>query len=318
MGECVLDNIGWMFEICDLNSCYGLDNIRGKLDKVIKIFIVLMGECMILDYNQYIKESGEEGIVNFTKVKNTLENLQIKSGYCPFCKKKIKNQVYYKWNNKIRWCSAVEYEIVIQCPDCGWWEHSYTFQSDDIDEGIRATTLELTQAVLKKYELDSKSVPIEILNQYIVQHPDKIYGINDKKMEELVASVFKDFVDCDITVVGKSHDGGKDLLLLDGEKQTFIQVKRRTQAQKVEPVSSIRELIGASILGDANACVFVTTADHFSKPAQDAAKKVVEKKILSSFELIDYNRFVNMLNLQRKDYPNKWEEILRIKDEGIY
>ena len=78
----------------------------------IKFFIVLMGECMILDYNQYIKESGEEGIVNFTKVKNTLDNLQIKSGYCPFCKKKIKNQVYYKWNNKIRWCSAVEYEIV--------------------------------------------------------------------------------------------------------------------------------------------------------------------------------------------------------------
>lgn len=41
-------------------------------------------------------------------------------------------------------------------------------------------------------------------------------------MEELVARVFKDFVDCDITVVRKSHDGGKDLILLDGEKQTFI------------------------------------------------------------------------------------------------
>lgn len=90
MGECVLDNIVWMFEVCVLNSCYGLDNIRGKLDKVIKIFIVLMGECMILDYNQYIKESGKEGIVNFTKVKNALENLQIKSGYCPFGKKRLK------------------------------------------------------------------------------------------------------------------------------------------------------------------------------------------------------------------------------------
>lgn len=54
---------------------------------------------------------------------------------------------------------------------------------------------------------------------------------------------------------------GKDLILLDGEKQTFIQVKRRTQAQKVEPVSSIRDLIGASVIGDADACVFVTTAE---------------------------------------------------------
>ena len=268
---------------------------------------------MILDYSQYVKEEGTNGIINYNWVENTLDKLKAKRGYCPFCKKKIVNKVYQKSNNKIDWCSAIEYETVIQCPDCGWWEHSYVFESDDIGDGLRATTLELTQAILKKYELDSKKIPIEVLNNYITQYPDKIYGINDKKMEELVASVFRDFVDCDVHVVGKSHDGGKDLVLLDGDKQTFIQVKRRTQAQKVEPVSSIRELIGATILGEADACVFVTTANHFSKPAQDAAKKVVEKKILSSFELVDYDRFVNMLKLQRKDYPTKWEELLKIK-----
>lgn len=142
-------------------------------------------------------------------------------------------------NNEISWCRAVEYEYVIQCPQCGWWEHSYIFSSDEIDEGIRATSIEVTQAILRTYEEDSKSVPITILNRYIAQNPEKIYGINDKKMEELVASVFKDFIDCDVTVVGKSHDGGKDLILLTGDKQIFIQVKRRTQASKVEPVSSI-------------------------------------------------------------------------------
>ena len=86
-------------------------------------------------------------------------------------------------------------------------------------------------------------------------------------------------MDCEIKLVGKSHDGGKDLILLNGENQTFVQVKRRTQANKVEGVSCIRDLIGASIIGEAKACVFVTTANHFSKPAQDAAKKVVEKNI---------------------------------------
>ena len=91
-------------------------------------------------------------------------------------------------------------------------------------------------------------------------------------------------------------------------------MKRRTQANKVEGVSCIRDLIGASIIGDAKACVFVTTANHFSKPAQDAAKKVVEKNILDSFELIDYQRFVDMLNLQRESYPKEWKGLLRIKD----
>ena len=134
-------------------------------------------------------------------------------------------------------------------------------------------------------------------------------------MEELVADVFKDFVDCEIRLVGKSHDGGKDLILLDGDKQTFVQVKRRTRNEKTEPVSSIRDLIGASVIGDANACVFVTTADHFSIHAKNAAQKVVEKKILDSFELIDYHRFVDILKLQKKSYPKEWEVLLRLKDK---
>lgn len=269
---------------------------------------------MILDYSQYIKYTGEDGIVNFKDVNNTLDKLKEIRGICPFCKEKIENRIYYKQNNKITWCSAIEYESVVQCTRCGWWEHSYSFSSDDIDEGLRASSTELTQAILRTYPIASENVPVDVLNRYIAQNPERIYGINDKKMEELVASVFKDFIDCEIKLVGKSHDGGKDLILLNGEEQIFVQVKRRMQADKVESVSCIRDLIGASILEDAKACIFVTTADHFSKYAQDAAKKVVEKKILESFDLIDYKRFVAMLKLQREKYPKEWEELLRVKE----
>lgn len=275
---------------------------KGKVDKF-----------MILDYSQFVQSRGEEGIVNFRQVNNTLDELAKKMSFCPFCKKQIENQVYYKSNRDIKWCRAIEYEQVIQCPQCGWWEHKYIFSSDDIDEGLRASSVELTQAILRTYEDDSKAIPINILNKYIARNPEKIYGINDKKMEELVASVFKDIMDCKVILVGKSHDGGKDLILLDGDKQTFVQVKRRTQADKVEAVSSIRELIGTSIIGDANACIIVTTADHFSKDAQSAAQEVVKKKVFSSFELIDYHRFVDMLNLQKDYYPNEWEQLLRVK-----
>lgn len=59
---------------------------------------------MILDYSQYITEKGDEGIVNYKWVENTLDRLQPKKGVCPFCKKKITNEVYYKMNNKISWC----------------------------------------------------------------------------------------------------------------------------------------------------------------------------------------------------------------------
>lgn len=61
----------------------------------------------------------------------------------------------------------------MQCTRCGWWEHSYTFSSDDIDEGLRATSTELTQAILRSYDIASKNVPIEVLNRYIAQNPEK-------------------------------------------------------------------------------------------------------------------------------------------------
>jgi hypothetical protein len=272
---------------------------------------------MILDYSQFIEHKGEEGIVNFNFVNNTMDKLQKIKGYCPFCKSIITNKIYNKTNSNIYWCSATEYEEVVQCPQCGWWEHSYTFSSDDVEQGLRANSIELTQAILRTYCDDSKDIPIEVLNKYITQNPEKIYNINDNKMEELVSSVFKDFdkyKNFDVKLVGKSHDGGKDLILLNGDKQTFVQVKRRMQANKVESVSSIRDLIGASILGDATACIFVTTADHFSKSAQNAAHKIVDKKILDSFELIDYHKFTSMLKLQASDYPRQWEKLLRIKN----
>lgn len=72
---------------------------------------------MILDYSQYNKYKGEDGIVNFEYVNNTLDKLKEIKGICPFCKEKIENRIYYKQNNKITWCSAVEYETVCNVQD---------------------------------------------------------------------------------------------------------------------------------------------------------------------------------------------------------
>lgn len=268
---------------------------------------------MILDYSNYIHLTGEKGIVNYHSVENTIDELYKEKGICPFCNKKIENKVYHAFNDKIEWCSAYEEEDVIQCEYCGWWEHSYIFRSDDITDGLRATSLRIDRGILREYDIASKEIPINILNNYIKKNPDKIFGINDKKMEELTKSVFRDFYDGEIKIVGKSHDGGKDLILINGKDKTFIQVKRRTQQDKVEPVSSIRDLLGASILEGAKSCIFVTTADHFSLPAKKAAEKAEKKRIVNQFELIDYHRFVDMLQLQKNTVPDVWKNVLNIR-----
>lgn len=40
-------------------------------------------------------------------------------------------------------------------------------------------------------------------------------------MEELVASIFRDHYDCEVQVVGKSNDGGVDLILINFDFNKF-------------------------------------------------------------------------------------------------
>lgn len=270
---------------------------------------------MILDYSEYIKRAGSHGVVNF-KSSDYNVDLFNEDSICPFCKRKIGRIVYQKQKSDTpEWLFGTfnQMEYVVQCPDCGWWEYRYKNQSDAILDRIRASDLKIVTSVLKKYEDSSKTVPIQMLNKYIFDHPDKIYGISDKKMEELVQSVFSNYYKCHVELVGKSHDGGKDLILVDSNTPSFVQVKRRMSPTKVEAVLGIRELLGATILSDnAKSCIFVTTADHFSKPAQTAAQKAVEKHLVEKFELIDCKSFLNMMTLTRDLVVDIWKSLLTL------
>ena len=133
-------------------------------------------------------------------------------------------------------------------------------------------------------------------------------------MERLVQSVFRDFFLCDVKLVGKSHDGGKDLIMIDSGVKTFVQVKRRMVKNKVESVEEIRDLLGAAYSEDVRSCVFVSTADHYSPEAQKLANKMVEVRKFDRFDLIDCKQFIEMLKLTRKDYPEVWQTLLRISD----
>ena len=92
--------------------------------------------------------------------------------------------------------------------------------------------------------------------------------------------MFSDFYpSCKVIEFGKTRDGGKDGLLIDGNGKHFlIQVKRRTKKNHTEGVDAIRSLIGvAAITDNVDGCIFVSTADHYSSYAEEAAQKAVDK-----------------------------------------
>lgn len=274
---------------------------------------------MILDYSSYIKTKGSSGIVNYETVDNKIELFKHDS-ICPFCKKKIEDVVYSKNQTQYPdwlWGSFSEYETVIQCQICGWWEYIYKNSSDAILDGIRASDIEIYSSILEEYEDYSENVPVISLRDYIEKNPDKIYGISAHKMEELVRSVFKVYNhNCEVISFGKTRDGGKDgLIIFENNDRYLLQVKRRINPSATEGVDAIRSLIGVSAIEDETpkGCIFVSTADHFSSEAIKTAKKAVEKRVVDSFDLYNCKEFLELMELTKPSMPTVWELFLKIK-----
>ena len=111
--------------------------------------------------------------------------------------------------------------------------------------------------------------------------------------------------------VGKPDDGGVDILFIDStHEQWLIQVKRRERADSAEGINTIRNLVGAMVLEGAMRGIVVSTADHFTLRAQQAAKRL-EKRGLH-IELIDKGVLNRMLEPVLPDRP--WLEIVKADD----
>ena len=271
---------------------------------------------MILDYSEFETESSSSGIVNFVHLDNR-KAFFAHDHICPFCKTTTSKAYAKQKKDYPEWLfgSFDEFESVYQCPNCGWWEYHYSNQSDAIIDGIRASDNQYSSAIIKKYNVDSISVPIAALRSYIEKHPDAIYKIDAYKMEELVRSVFSDiYPSCTVMAFGKTRDGGKDGLLIDDDgDQYIIQVKRRSNPNATEGIGPVRELMGASLdVDNVKGCLFVSTADHFSHDAKTYANHMIERACVEKYDLIDCKAFLKMVNITRTKQPTYWEQLLRL------
>jgi restriction endonuclease Mrr len=138
-------------------------------------------------------------------------------------------------------------------------------------------------AILKAYRASDQDLPILALRKELVARGNLLHHIHPRKMEQLVASVFSDFHgNCKATVCGRSGDGGIDVILIDSDSPTAIQIKRREHPDRSERVSHIREFIAAMQLNDYYEGMYVTTAENFSLAASREAELAVTKGWLES------------------------------------
>lgn len=125
----------------------------------------------------------------------------------------------------------------------------------------------------------------DAVKKYFKKHPEKLYEINPRKFEELIASIFKDF-GFDVELTKATRDGGRDIIANIKNSVysllAYIECKRYAPDNKVD-VGIIRNVAGVHYLRKPSKSIIVTTS-FFTKDAQEEAK-LIENQL----DLKDYN-----------------------------
>jgi hypothetical protein len=183
------------------------------------------------------------------------------------------------------------------CSACGWWESEhlvYSRHSPD-DEKYIVHRL-LRRSLLREFAILDESAPIDAIRQHLLRHCGDLNRLSPRQLEKLVGSVFSDFFDCEALHVGGPGDGGVDLVLLLSDCNAVVQVKQRRDASRAESVSTIRDFLGAMLLGDTRVGFVVSTARTFSGHAV-AAAAAAPPPVIERLELIDATRLLDILKL---------------------
>ncbi len=189
------------------------------------------------------------------------------------------------------------------CPQCGWWGfHYYNFWGihNELHYGCRGT--------VRNCEVEKAFQPLAVLTEYAEHHPDKLASITPTNLEILVGSVVSDFFDCEVKWTGKGADGGFDLLSVISDELNLVQVKQR-QPSKKESVVAVRELLGVMTVERAPKGLFVTTAQDFTRPAEELVAELKRKQIGKEITLVDYDALIDMIIATSPRRNPPWEEV---------
>ena len=155
---------------------------------------------------------------------------------------------------------------------------------------IESSGLIVPQTRIELFEVN------EELIRYLAVHPEKLYEVDPRKFEEIVADIFRDR-GFDVNLTPRTRDGGRDIQAIHhsslGAFLYLIECKRYSSSRKVG-VELVRALYGVKQREHAAAGVLVTTSS-FTKDALDFANPLKYELSLRDFQslqswLRDYGR----------------------------
>lgn len=263
------------------------------------------------DTYEYSRHGKNKGNLYITKKPNEIEKFFSTNNSCPFCKTPLK-----KVFNGCRTCTLGTTLYlngkVYECPNCNWWTYKSHFSdsTDHLNEIHSVCTDKNYYAICQKYNITDKSLPLNLLLNELPKNMDLLYNINPYKLEELTQHILKGVFNCEVHHVGRTGDGGTDLIVLDSDNPILVQVKRRENPKHVELVKGIREFVGTLFIEGKEKGIYVSTAERFSKGSTDVANNLIQSRKLSYFEFVNYDKLCSLIR-QHGATHSPWEQLVK-------
>jgi hypothetical protein len=86
---------------------------------------------------------------------------------------------------------------------CGWW---YVIENTNIHN---ENTAAVYVGILQRFDLNSATIPIQVLKAKLPENLKRIDGIHPKKMEDLLAHILSGVFDCDVHQLGYNTRWGR-------------------------------------------------------------------------------------------------------------
>lgn len=208
---------------------------------------------------------------------------QLNAQTCPYCGNALAELSAH--DNLGFTSTSTFFAALLICHLCGFWRRSF---ADSL------TGAEYTLPLVRSFQPEVHAPALRALSAEVARSPKRLYSLTPRHFELFVATVLKDFLECEVRHVGGTGDGGIDLVALIADTPLLIQVKRREHADRSEGIEVVRSLFASLFAAGHKRGMIVTSANSFTRGAQAWARS--PRLIASKFEidLVDIARLLDM------------------------
>ncbi len=211
--------------------------------------------------------------------------------YCIYCGSELAN--IFSISDQAFW-DTYSWRLDI-CPSCLWWR-SVEFPEHYFHGNVHV-------GILRDFNYTKIEPELQTVIEEIKSNKEKIYSLDPTKFEKFIGKIISNILYTDVLHVGKSHDGGIDLIIIDAEIGHIpIQVKRRSKKGKIESVALIREFRGAMLLKGYSEGMIFTTADDFSVEAKKISVPSPQHLVPQTIHLFNCREILNLINVLGNDF----------------